>query len=320
MSVFVVKPGMLTTVQDRGRFGHAAIGVGASGAMDRVLLSLAQALVGNGTDDAALEITISGPTLRFETSARIALTGDFVQARIDGVAVQPWRPLTVDAGGELACGPLASGTRGYLAIAGGLPVDAVLGSRSSDVNAHIGPLGGRPIIAGDRLPLTHCEPSRQATGKWSLSPFPWFTVDDDEPIRFIPGRHHRLLDATSADALERTQFRIAADSNRVGLRLDGAVLTLSEPVELVSAPVTFGTMQLPPGGQPIALMAEHPTTGGYPVIGQIAAVDIGRIAQRRPGAPLRLARITAEEAATRYRQRQRQLGALLRAIEERSRA
>jgi antagonist of KipI len=149
---------------------------------------------------------------------------------------------------------------------------------------------------------------------WSLDPRPWFDPDSSHPIHLIRGRHFDVLDAASHAALFAAEFRVTADSNRVGFRLDGVRLALAAPLEIVSEPVAFGTLQLPPGGQPIALMAEHPTTGGYPRIGQVAAIDLPRLAQRRPGDPVHFREIGLDEAQTRYLRREHELARLLDAI------
>jgi antagonist of KipI len=323
MSVTALKPGLLTTVQDRGRRGYAALGVGAAGPMDDVAFRLANALVGNGDDAAALELTLVGPRLRFDTAATIALTGAGFAAQIDGRSIGGWRAIEISAGAVLDCGSTRRGARGYLAVAGGFTVDRILGSASTDVNAGIGPFGGRAFCAGDLLSArdattSNGPPSPLSRGErgftWSLDPRPWFDPDPHHPIRLIRGSHFAALDRASREALFAAQFRIAAASNRVGFRLDGPRLAFAEPLELVSEPVGFGTVQLPAGGQPIALMAEHPTTGGYPRIGQIAAIDLPRLAQRRPGDPVRFVEIDLDDAQTRYLARERELVRLLDAI------
>lgn len=315
MSVMILKPGLLTTVQDHGREGCAALGVGIAGPMDDGAFRLANALVGNDKNASALELTLIGPLLRFDAAATIALTGAPFAAHIDGVPIESWRAVDVDAGTVLDCGRARCGARGYLAIGGGLDVATVLGSASTDVNAQLGPSAGRPLLKGDLLPII-ATPKLPAPA-WSLDPRPWFDTDFSRPIRLIRGAHFEALDAASRAALFSAEFRIAADSNRVGFRLDGPRLTLQAPLELVSEPTAFGTLQLPPGGQPIALMAEHPTAGGYPRIGQIAAIDLPRLAQRRPGDPLHFTEIDLDDAQTRYLRRERELARLIEAIAER---
>ena len=336
MSIRVLKPGLLTTVQDRGRQGYAPLGVSRAGAMDDVSPRLANALAGNSVDAAALEITLMGPRLRFEADAIIAVTGAEFPVRIDGADVGMWRCVHVTAGSVLEFGSARHGARAYLAISGGLDVERVLGSASTDVNAALGPFGGRALHEGDvlatdpspedqRPPIpvrardqgaTSIEAALHAT-TWSLDPRPWFDPDPAHPIHLIRGAHFDALDAASRAALFGAEFRITAESNRVGFRLDGERLALSAPLEPVSEPVATGTLQLPPGGQPIALMAEHPTIGGYPRIGQIAGIDLPRLAQRRPGDTVRFAEIDLDAAQTRYLERERELARLIDAIAER---
>jgi antagonist of KipI len=322
MSIVVVKPGMLTTLQDRGRRGCAALGVGVAGPMDDVALRLANALVGNA-DAAALEISMLGPRLRFDRDAIVALTGADFDVRINARAAGMWRPLQVGAGAVLECGVARRGARAYLAVAGGFAVAPVLGSAASDVNARLGPFGGRALAAGDTLAIvagtvvdsaSAAANRRSRMAAWSLDPRPWFDIDPARPLRLMRGAHFDALDAASRKALFAQEFRIGADSNRAGFRLDGPRLALAAPLELASEPVAFGTLQLPPGGQPIALMAEHPTTGGYPRIGQIAAIDLPRLAQRRPGDRVHFLEIGIDEAQTRYLARERELARLLETI------
>ena len=333
MTIVVLKPGLLTTLQDRGRDGCAALGVGRAGPMDDVAFRLANALVGNDLDSTALELTLIGPRLRFEHAATLALTGATFDARIDGEAIEGWRAIDVDAGAVLDCGRARRGARGYLAIAGGFDVARVLGSAATDVNAQLGPCGGCALHEGDAL-AAHAGPPEgamlSAFGKrasrlpalprnnestaWSLDPRPWFDPDPEHPIRLIRGSHFDALDRASRETLFVAPFRIASDSNRVGFRLDGVRLALAHPLELVSEPTSFGTVQLPPGGQPIVLMAEHPTTGGYPRIGQIIAIDLARLAQCRPGDMVRFAQFDLDEAQTRSLRRERELARLIEAI------
>lgn len=315
MSIAVIAPGLLSSVQDRGRHGFAALGVGRAGPMDDVALRLANALVGNAAQAAAIEFTLIGPRLRFDDDALIALAGAGFEPRIDGVAVAAWRPLRVDAGSTLDPGTARHGARGYLAVAGGLALPPVLGSVASDLNAQLGAFGGRALRKGDILPVGRL--SRQAalarkrvSATWSLDPRPWFDPDPARPLRLIRGTHFDALDAASRDALYSARFRIHPDSNRVGYRLDGPALALEHALEQVSEPVAMGTLQLPAGGQPIVLMAEHPTTGGYPRIGQVAAVDLPHLAQRAPGSYLRFVEISVDEAQTRYLERERGLSRL----------
>lgn len=318
MSVTVLRPGLLTCIEDGGRSGHAADGIGRSGPLDEVAARLANALTGNAPDAAVLEISLHGPRLRFDSAATVALAGGLVDGRLDGEPFASWRPCAIGAGGVLDLGAVRHGARAYLAIAGGIAVDPVLGSRATDLHAGLGPFGGRALIAGDRLAIGPARPLR-LDRRWSLDPQPWLDPASGEPIALIRGRHFDALTPGARTALWSTRWRISASSDRVGFRLDGATLALHEAIETVSEPVAPGTLQLPPGGRPIALMAEHPTTGGYPRIGQIAAVDLPRLAQLRPGDGFSFEEIDVDTAQARYLWRERRLAALIAAIEDRLR-
>jgi antagonist of KipI len=315
MSVQVLKSGLLTTIQDGGRRGHAASGIGSAGAMDEIALRLANALVGNPPDMPALEFVLHGPVLRFEQAATIALCGAAVDARIDGETAASWQTLHVDAGSTLDCSRIPHGTYACLAFAGGIRARRVLGSASTDVNAALGP---RALRSGDRIELVAAEApagsSRRRGPAWTLDPRPWFDPDPARPLRLIRGSDFDALDDASRIALFARTFRVSAESNRVGTRLDGPCLRFAAPLDRVSEAVARGTLQLPPNGRPIALMAEHPTTGGYPRIAQIAAIDLPRLAQRRPGETVRFEEIGIEEAQTRYLRRERELARLCESI------
>jgi antagonist of KipI len=328
MSIRVLKPGLLTTLQDRGRSGLAAFGIGSAGPMDEVAFRLANALVGNGDDAAALEISLIGPRLHFGADAVVALAGAEFDARVGTEAMAGWQRRRVAAGDVLDCGRVRHGARAYLAVAGGFEAQVVLGSRSCDVNAGLGPPHGRPLRDGDALPIVrmrddatrawqHVGSAHAAEPAWSLDPRPWFDPDPGHAIHLIRGHHFDALDEASREALFTAEFKLAPDSNRVGFRLDGPRLALAAPLELISEAVAFGTLQLPPGGQPIALLAEHPTTGGYPRIGQVAAIDLPRLAQRKPGDSVRFREIGLDEAQTRYLRRERELAQMIEAIAKR---
>jgi len=326
MSIAVLAPGMLTTVQDGGRIGHAAIGVGRAGAMDDVALRMANMLVGNGENAAGLEMTLRGPHLRFDDDVLIAVTGADIEVRCNGEPVPAWRPVAVRAGSQIMFGNMPRGARSYIAVAGGINTPPQLGSRSCDLNAGI---GGRPLGTGDVLPVGptkrdicralwgNLDTSAVAVTRWSLDPRAWSDADPRTPVRVVAATHFPQLDIASQRALCATDFRIGAESNRVGYRLEGAVLAQREPLELISEGVMPGTVQLPPGGGPIVLMAEAPTCGGYPRVAQVIAVDLPHLAQRRPGATVRFAETSLDDAQTRYLRRERALARIGHIVAER---
>jgi biotin-dependent carboxylase-like uncharacterized protein len=323
MSVEVIKPGLLSSLQDAGRRGYASLGLGRAGAMDEPAWRLANALVGNHDGEAALEITLAGPTLRFQRDAVIALTGAVIEARADGQALPPWTSCFLPAGTQLRLGGMRHGCRSYLAVRGGFDAAPVLGSRSTDLHAHIGPLEGRALQAGDVIDIGVREPAAwfrpaQAvqTLRWGLDPQPWLDYAR-VPLGLLRGHHHGALDDASQRALFTQRFVVSKDSNRTGSRMDGALLQLEHPLELVSEATLPGTLQLPPSGQPILLLAEAPVTGGYPRIGQLAAVDLPRIAQRQPGDAVCFRETSMDEARQRLRARDDALQQLIQRIAQR---
>jgi antagonist of KipI len=326
VSVHVLAPGWLTSVQDAGRRGHAAIGVGRAGAMDAVALRLANALVGNAQGAAGLEMTLRGPRLRFDAPALIAHTGASIEVRRGSTQIPAWRPVRIGAG-EIEFGTMRHGARAYLAVAGGIDVAEVLGSRSTDINAGLGPLGGRSLVAGDDLAVAAIEAATIpafadhrdgiAAARWSLDPQPWFEAYGVQTLALLRGTHFDQLDANSRAALFSGEFRVGNESNRVGCRLESNRLRLSAPLELVSEGVVPGTMQLPPNGDPIVLMAEAPTTGGYPRIAHVASVDLPRLAQCRPGDRVRFVEASLAQVQERLLARERTIAALVQNIHDR---
>jgi antagonist of KipI len=310
MTIEVIKPGLLTTLQDAGRPGFAHLGIGRAGAFDAPALRIANALCGNPRDACALEITLLGPTLRFHADAWIAITGAPTPFRIDGVDRPTWAPVFATAGSTLELGATRSGCRSYLAVRGGIHAAPVLGSCSTDLNAQLGPFAGRPLRRGDTLEAPVVANAASNPVSWRLDPRPWFPEDAREALRLLPGSHLDQLQEESRNLLFSETFKVQADSNRVGLRLTGPALEFRQPVEMVSEGCVPGLLQLPPSGQPIVFGPECPVSGGYPRIGQVAAVDMPRLAQRRPGDALRFTACTFDDALRVLHEREHALARL----------
>lgn len=324
MSLRVLKPGLLTTVQDGGRHGLQHIGVVAGGAMDPVALALANALVGNEAGAAALELTLIGPELLFEEDALVAVCG----AAFDALPAD--RPVLVNAGTRIALKRARRGSRACLAVAGGIAVDPVLGSRSTCLAARFGGFEGRALRAGDVLPLADgaadlslARFDRLASRKTRISGFdtvrwsaPALTPAEREPIvvHALEGRHYAAFDAASQRAFFEAIWRVSPDSNRMGFRLGGPTLARAEGLEILSEPTCLGTVQVPADGAPIVLMADHQTTGGYPKIAEVAGADAPRLAQLAPGGTLRFARCSMDDASGLRRGLRQRLDSALRAI------
>ncbi|HBK56420.1 MAG TPA: hypothetical protein DDZ76_09090 [Xanthomonadales bacterium] len=303
LHIRVLRPGLATTVQDGGRTGWRSFGVGAAGALDRYSLAIGNHLVGNAIDAAAVEISLSGPSLHFDRPARIALTGAEIDAQANGRAIPGWRPIDLPAATTLDLGHCRKGARAYLCLAGSLPLPRVLGSSSTDLRGGFGGMRGRPLASGDILPawagpnLACTEPSFPT---WWIDPSPDIDFHRSTVARLLPGRDS----LTTPEALYNTGWRIAATSDRQALRLDGPALAVHAPGERISEPVAPGTVQLPPDGRPIILLADAQTIGGYPRIGHIIAADLPRLAQLRPGSSLHLI-ATDHDQGWRLEQQQR---------------
>jgi antagonist of KipI len=336
MSLKVLKPGLLTTVQDSGRYGLQHLGVVPCGAMDTVALELANALVGNDPGDAALETTVLGPELLFEQETLIALCGAECKATLYTSPLQSPafpldRPVLVPAGARLAVGRAVRGSRAYLAVAGGIRVEPVLSSRSTCLPAGFGGMQGRAVRAGDILPLVadaaklsasrYAKLARQATASAGVKTVRWsapaLTAPEREPVTLhaLEGRHYALFDAASQRAFFEATWRISPDSNRMGFRLTGGpALAPAKALEILSEPTCLGTVQVPANGAPIALLADHQTTGGYPKIAEIAGADVPRLAQLAPGGTVRFGRCTLEETRELRRALRTRVDASRRAI------
>jgi antagonist of KipI len=312
MSLRVLRPGVLATVQDLGRPGLQHLGVVPGGAMDPIAHRIANALVGNRAELATLEIAVLGPELEIGCDALVALHGARFGAEIDGRALPHSRPVLVPAGVRLRLGRATRGCFGYLAVAGGLAVEPVLGSRSTCLAGGFGGWRGKTLARGAEVPFADdaerlartrfahiCAPGERwaasvNTVRW-LAPDITLPEHDETVTRTLEGMHAGLFEE-ARERFHGASWRIAPDSNRMGLRLRGARLALREPADVLSQATGLGAVQVPPAGQPIVLMADHQTTGGYPRIAEVIAADMPRLAQLGPGAHVRFTRVTLAEA------------------------
>jgi biotin-dependent carboxylase-like uncharacterized protein len=299
----IIAPGPLMTVQDLGRSGARRYGVSLGGALDTFALAAANRLVGNPPGDAGVEITAGGAALLVRRPSIIALAGGDLGASIDGRPFPLWTAMLVDAGATLRLeGRRAGwGARVYLAVAGGVDVPAVLGSRATDLAGGFGGFGGRPLRAGDLLSAGAAHASLLPTvgQRWAESARPPYV--NEPSLRIIPGPHLDCFAPNAMEILAAAPLRISATSNRMGYRLDGLRLPYVRQCSLPSLGVVPGTIQVPPDGTPILLMADAQTTGGYPVIGALISADQPLAAQLLPGDGLRLVPTTLEVATSALR-------------------
>jgi antagonist of KipI len=323
-SIEVVVPGMLTTIQDLGRIGHRASGVGPGGAVDTLSHRVANLLVGNPADAAAFEITLLGPRLLFPEGAWVAISGAMRGAVVftaegESTDVPAGHPVWVPAGATLTCGPSSPhGCRSSLAVAGGLDVPLLLGGRGTDLRSGFGGWQGRALLTGDRIPFGASRRKPPAdrhrvvvgpqTAPPELSPWPAggpANTAASPPIRVLRGLEFDAFSGKSRAAFFTSTFVVTPDSDRSGCRLSGE--TLAAPTMPLSEVVVAGTIQVPPSGQPIVLAADHPVTGGYPRIAVVATIDLPRVGQAPPGAALRFVEVGLDEAQRLLRERERTL-------------
>jgi antagonist of KipI len=316
VTIRVLRPGALATLQDLGRRGLQHLAIVPGGAMDPVSHRIANALVGNRADAAALEIAISGPELLFARDALVALAGARFDAWIDGAAFPGARPALVRAGARLRIGRATAGAFGYLAVAGGFDVPVVLGSRGTYLPGAFGGLDGGLLASGAALPLAADAESLArarfarairkqreiALAGGAARSVGWFApaltvpVADPALARTVEGVHAALFTDAARAMFYGERWRVAPDSNRMGYRLLGPRLELVAPTEILSQATCLGTVQVPASGQPIVLMADHQTTGGYPKIAEVIGADAPALAQVPPGGAVRFVAVKFDEA------------------------
>ena len=311
MTFTILGAGLQTTVQDLGRPFHQREAIPAGGAMDRLACRAANLIVGNPEAAAVLETTLIGPAIRFDDETLIGLAGGDLDATVDGRPVPNWHPALVPAGGVLRFAQPKTGCRAYVAVAGGVDVPPVFGSRATYLRGGFGGVEGRALRAHDTLRalgpsattlamIAAIKRGGSIVGRWSLGVTLRPRYSDRPVVRIVEGAHTALLSPESRSRLADEAFRVSASSDRMGYRLEGPRLDLSSPIELMSEGVAFGTMQLPPGGAPIILMADRQTTGGYPRIAEVASVDLPLIAQLKPGDAVRFRVVSLAEAQRLY--------------------
>ncbi|MCD9877278.1 biotin-dependent carboxyltransferase family protein [Streptomyces guryensis] len=278
-ALVVVRAGALTTVQDRGRPGHAHLGVPRSGALDGSAAALVNRLVGNPPEAALLETTVNGCAVRPRSTVTVAVGGAPCPVTVDGRPVAWGAPVRVPAGALLDIGTVSSGVRSYVGVSGGIAVDPVLGSRSTDLLSGLGPA---PLAAGTVLPLG--TPQR-LHARVDVAPQP--APPTELVLRVTLGPRDDWFTPEALRTFTSRTYRVSLASNRIGLRTEGPALERSLPGELPSEGMVLGAVQVPPDGRPVVFLADHPTTGGYPVIAVVRPQDLPAAAQAAPGTPVR---------------------------------
>ena len=293
MPLKIHKPGLLTTVQDLGRWGYQDRGVGVAGPMDQVSHRLGNLIVGNDPSAATLEITLIGPEVEFEEPALFAVTGADFAITLDGDGVSMDTVCAASPGSRLRFGGRTKGARAYLAVAGGIAVDRILGSRATHLPSRMGGVSGRAVAAGDRLPIGNTAVTARVVGfqrTGSMRP------DGGATVRVMAGPQDRYVGERGLLALQSARYRVGTQSNRMGYRLEGPALERVDENEPLSSATPIGTLQVPPSGQPILLMADRQTNGGYPKIATVITADLPIAGQLAPGDWIHFALCGREDA------------------------
>lgn len=299
----VLKPGLHTLIQDCGRKEFQSFGVPVSGAMDSDASLFANYLVGNTADEAVLEITLIGPSLKFKVPTFIAITGASMQPKINGKAVEMYKTLKIEKGAVLTFGKLEFGCRTYVAVSGGISVEKVMGSRSTYTYASLGGLNGRALLKGDILPIDAAENciEKSVPKEFQLH------YTRLLPVRIVKGIEFDWFKEISIQQFLTQEYKIKRESNRMGYRLEGPILKLIEKKELISSAVLKGTVQISNDGKPIILLADAQTIGGYPRIAQVISADIAAIGQQKPGDKIRFRLVDLNEVQFLWKQKQKRL-------------
>ncbi|HZS33748.1 MAG TPA: biotin-dependent carboxyltransferase family protein [Methylomirabilota bacterium] len=290
----VIEPGLLTTVQDLGRLGYQRVGIPPSGPMDRAAFVVANRLVGNPDGAAGLECTLNGPRLEVRQPALVAVTGAEMEPSLNGDPLPTWTAVAVAPGDVLAFRMARAGCRAYLAVAGGLDVAPVLGSRATYLRGRLGGLGGRALQKGDVLPV-----GRPAAAGWpgrTVPPALRPAYPAEVECRVILGPQADRFTADGIAAFLGAAYEVTPQADRMGYRLKGPLITHARGHDIVSDGIPLGGIQVPGEGQPIVLLVDRQTTGGYTKIATVIGVDIGRIGQTRPGQRVRFREVGLEEA------------------------
>lgn len=324
MNASAIRAGFLTSVQDLGRIGFREFGVSSGGALDFHALRIANLLAGNDESAAGLEVTFGGLRLRFADDRIVVWCGGDFMVRISSVRVPAGHPALIQAGEEFCIESPTLGCRAWLAISGGINVPLVLGSRSADLRSGFGGVRGRPLRDGEEFLLRDNPPRakilieklrHEKIARWK-PPHDWSSPARREPIlRFIRGSDWHRFSSSAFERLISQPFLVSPDSDRMGIRLDGAKLERSEAVDLLSEAVAPGTIQVPPSGQAILLLNDCQTIGGYPKIAHVITVDLPVAAQLAPGNRVRFSEVSLNRAHADLLERERNLEQFRRGLE-----
>lgn len=328
MSIAVLNPGLLTTIQDLGRIGYQKYGVIVSGAMDTYAMRLSNIIVGNEEGEGVLEITMAGPSLQLKRGTLFSITGADLSPTINNMSVPFGRPIYLKEDCTLKFGGCKAGNRSYLAVAGGFDVPIVMDSKSTYLRAELGGFKGRALKKNDVLNLGSkninslkiIEKLKEIRNEGSFIAPSWYVKEydinnsEEAVIRVFEDRQFNKISQESITEFFSSEFIIDVKSDRMGYRLKGPKIQLKENLEMISEEVSVGTIQIPPDGNPIILLADRQTAGGYPKIARVAFVDIPKIVQLKPNNRITFKKIALEEAEKLYFEREKYISDIKKAI------
>lgn len=289
----IIKPGLYTTVQDRGRMGFQRFGIPVAGAMDDFSFRVANILVGNDENTAALETTFMGPNIQIDFDGFIAITGANMEPKINGSNVKMWRSIKVDKGDNLTFSGASEGLRSYISFGGGLGVSEILNSKSTYVRGSLGGFKGRKLMEGDEIPIDSSN-SKAEPGKY-ISPGYIPRYAKENIVRVILGPQDDHFSTEVIETFLDSPYKITAEADRMGYRLEGATLSHIKGPDIISDGIVFGSVQVPGHGSPIVMMADRQTTGGYTKIATVISADLPLLAQMGPGDTIHFQEVTIEE-------------------------
>lgn len=309
MSIKVITPGMLSTIQDGGRKGFAAMGFNASGVMDVRSYHIANALVGNFTDEAVIEMTYLCGSFKFLESNYIAITGADMSPKLDGVPVEMYTTVFVKQDETLTFSAAKSGMRAYIAVRGGIDVPVIMGSRSTNLKCKLGGLDGRPLKAGDIVP---CRDIYDEFHKHLIHSAPKEDFGSDEiTVRVLLGPQDDYFTDHGIKTFLNSTYTVTNESDRMGCKLSGEKIEYKNTVDIISDGIVFGSIQIPRTGNPIIMLADRQTTGGYAKIATVISVDLPLLAQARPGTKVRFELIDRQKAERLLKQEQKEFHSYL---------
>lgn len=298
MGIKIISGGFLTTIQDMGRFGYQETGMSVSGVMDTRAASLANILVGNEENEAVIEVTMMGPTIEFTEANVISVTGGDLGALLDEKPMARYEAVSVKAGQVLRFLGMKNGARAFLAFAGGLKVPSVMGSKSTNLKSKIGGMDGRKLAAGDEIMFSAPKTWLPNMGKRRLS-IPDFSAKE-HVLRVILGPQEDCFTQNGITTFLNSTYTITNEYDRMGCRMEGNVIEHKNGGDIITDGISFGAVQVPSHGNPIVMMADHQTTGGYTKIANVISVDLPILAQCMPGNRIRFCQVTVEEAQELY--------------------